>query len=105
MYYSFADICNRVITFRLTSGEEMIAKVNDYHRDIHMLSITDPVFIAHTPKGLQFAPGIFTIDPTAPVMINTSSIAIFGETEENIKFKYIEATTGIQLPDKKIIMG
>jgi hypothetical protein len=39
------------------------------------------------------------------VTINTNSIAMYAETDESVKAKYIEATTGITIPDKKIIMG
>jgi hypothetical protein len=30
---------------------------------------------------------------------------VYSETDEDIKMKYIEATTGIQLPEKKILVG
>jgi hypothetical protein len=39
-------------------------------------------------------------------MLNTNSIAMYAETEDSIKMKYIEATTGIKIPEtKKIILG
>jgi hypothetical protein len=30
---------------------------------------------------------------------------MYAETEDSIKMKYIEATTGIKIPDKKLILG
>ena len=48
---------------------------------------------------------MFTVDPDTPVTLNTNSVAIFAATEDAVKMKYIEATTGIKLPDKKIILG
>jgi hypothetical protein len=34
-----------------------------------------------------------------------NSVALVAETEDGVKMKYLEATTGIKVPDKKIIMG
>ena len=35
----------------------------------------------------------------------TEMVAFYADTEDSIKDKYLEATTGIKLPDKKIILG
>jgi hypothetical protein len=48
---------------------------------------------------------MFTADPDAEIQLNTASVSIFALTEDSVKMKYIEATTGIKIPDKKIIMG
>ena len=94
----------KVYTFKMNSGEEMIAK---YHSEVtgHYINITDPVSVAPGPKGMGLVPSLFTADPDQSVTINTNSIAMYVETEDSVKMKYIEATTGIQVPEKKIIMG
>jgi len=38
-------------------------------------------------------------------VININSVSLYALTEESVKFKYIEATTGIKIPEKKIILG
>jgi hypothetical protein len=38
-------------------------------------------------------------------MLNTSTITVYSETDEDIKMKYLEATTGIKVPEKKIVLG
>ena len=94
----------KVYTFKLNSGEELIAKVIENPGD-GLITISEPVSIAPGQKGLQMIPSIFTGVPGANVTLNTNSVAIYSDTEDSIKDKYIEATTGIKLPDKKIILG
>lgn len=92
-----------VYTFKLNSGEELIAKVIDTH-DGHV-TIDTPVSVAPGPQGLGLVPSLFTADPEEKVKINISSISMYTLTDESVKTKYIEATTGIRIPDKKIVMG
>jgi len=95
----------QVYTFKLNSGEELIAKVIDEPKD-GLITITEPVSIAPGQKGMQMIPSMFTATPGADVTLNTHSVAFYADTEDSIKDKYIEATTGIKLPEtKKIILG
>ena len=34
-----------------------------------------------------------------------SCVAIHAQTDDSVRMKYIEATTGIKVPDKKILVG
>lgn len=94
----------KVYTFKFNSGEEVVAK---YSSEVvgDFINVTDPVSIAPGPQGMGLVPSMFTADPRQSVTINTNSIAMYAETDESVKAKYIEATTGIKVPDKKIIMG
>lgn len=94
----------KIYTFKFNSGEEMIAKVSMNISSQHV-SVTDPLSVAPNAKGMGLIPSLFTSDPDQSVTINTNSISMYAEAEESIKNKYIEATTGIQVPDKKIILG
>jgi hypothetical protein len=93
----------KVYTFKLNSGEEMIAKVIEIGQT--NVIITEPVSIAPSQQGMQMIPSMFTAEQRGNVTLNTSAIAFYANTDDNIKDKYIEATTGIKLPDKKIVMG
>ena len=93
----------KVYTFKLNSGEELITKVVEITRD--NIIIEEPVSIAPSQQGMQMIPSMFTAEPKGKFTLNTNSIALYAETEINIKDKYIEATTGIKLPDKKIVIG
>lgn len=94
---------NSIYTFKLNSGEELIAKVIQAGGDF--ITLAEPVSIAPGQQGLQMIPSIFTADPKEEFKLNTSSVAIIAQTDDSIKVKYIEATTGIQVPDKKLILG
>ena len=92
-----------VYTLKLNSGEEVVAKVTaTSETDV---TLHDPLSVAPGPQGVGLIPSLFTADPKAMTKLNKSSIAIYALSDHSIKAKYIEATTGIVMPDKKIIMG
>ena len=91
-------------SFKLNSGEELVAKLIEKATDFYLLS--NPVSIGPNPKGgLGLVPSMFTINQDSNVRLNTNSIALVAETDDNVKTKYIEATTGLTVPDKKVILG
>lgn len=92
-----------VYTFKLNSGEELITKVVQAGADV--ITISDPVSIAPSQQGMQMIPSMFTADIKEEIMLNTSCVTLVALTEDSIKMKYIEATTGIKVPDKKLILG
>jgi hypothetical protein len=54
---------------------------------------------------MGLVPSLFTADPDEKLRLNTASISLYALTDDPVKMKYIEATTGIKVPDKKIILG
>ena len=93
----------KVYTFKLNSGEEMIAKVVEAGEGYVMLQ--DPVSVAPGPQGMGLVPSLFTADPEKNPRLNMNCVAISSLTDENVRMKYIEATTGIKVPEKKILVG
>jgi len=93
----------KVYTFKLNSGEEMIAKVMETGEGYAMLQ--DPVSVAPGPQGMGLVPSMFTADPEKNPRLNMNCVAISSLTDENVRMKYIEATTGIKVPEKKILVG
>lgn len=93
----------QVYTFKLNSGEEVIAKVVDISNNL--VSVETPVSVAPGPQGMGLIQSLFTADPDKTIQINMNCVAIHALTDEGVTMKYIEATTGIKMPDKKIIMG
>jgi hypothetical protein len=95
---------DEIYTFKLNSGEELIAKVvavSDTH-----YTISEPVSIGPSPQGgLGLVPSLFTYNNRENVRLNTSSLALVAQTDDNVKTKYIEATTGLQVPGKKVLLG
>ncbi len=94
---------NEVYTLKLNSGEELIAKVKSV--DGTELVLAEPVSIAPGPQGMGLVPSIFTADPKGEYRLNTNSVSLYALTDEAVKLKYIEATTGIKLPEKKLVLG
>jgi hypothetical protein len=92
-----------VYTFKLTSGEEVVGKVTAI--EDHNVLLHDPVSVAPGPQGLGLMQSMFTANPKDPARLNINNVTIFALTDESVKVKYIEATTGLVVPDKKIIMG
>ena len=50
-------------------------------------------------------PALFTADHSKVIEININSCAFVACTDESVTTKYIQATTGLTVPDKKIVMG
>ena len=95
----------KVYTFKLNSGEELVAKVQAEMTG-NYISLSEPVSIAPGPQGgMGLIPSLFTADSSQSITLNTNSIAMYAETEDSVKMKYIEATTGIKVPEKKLILG
>lgn len=94
---------NGVYTLKLNSGEEMVAKVIEISTD--SIVITEPVSVAPGPQGMTLVPSLFTADHSKPITINTHAILMYALTDEPVRVKYIEATTGLRVPEKKILMS
>ena len=94
---------NEVYSMKLNSGEELIAKVIGQIGT--ELIIKEPVSVAPGPQGMGLVPSLFTVDADSEIRLNINSVTVYGLTEENVKNKYIEATTGITVPSKKLILG
>lgn len=94
---------NEVYSLKLASGEELITKVIGQIGT--ELVIKEPVSVAPGPQGMGLVPSLFTVDTDSEIRLNISSVTVYGLTEENVKNKYIEATTGITVPSKKLILG
>ena len=96
---------NEVYSIKLNSGEELIAKVLSLPDSDGFLVLEEPVSVAPGPQGIGLIPSMFTADPKGETKLNTKSIAIVSQTEDSVKTKYIQATTGITVPSKKLIIG
>ena len=94
---------NQVHSFKLNSGEEVIAKVTALDGD--WISVSEPVAVAPGPQGMGLIPALFTADHAQAIEINIRNCAFVARTDASVTTKYIQATTGLTVPDKKIVMG
>lgn len=92
-----------IYTFKLTNGEEFVAKIQEKTTDC--FTIKQPISMIVTQQGLQMMPSMFSTNVDKNVVLNISSIAMVGETRDDVRNKYIEITTGIAPVSKQIITG
>lgn len=94
---------NEVYTFKLNSGEEVVGKVLSI--DDGTIELSEPLSVAPNPQGMGLIPSMFTAEQDKNVMLNTNTVTMWCITADQIRMKYIEATTGIATTSKKIVMG
>jgi hypothetical protein len=94
---------NTVYTFKLNTGEELVAKLQEINAD-HMI-IAHPILTVLSPQGLQMMPGLFSANLEKSIRLNNSSWAMIAETREDVRNSWIQATTGIAPVSKQIITG
>lgn len=94
----------QIYTFKLISGEEIVAKLHQKFSDYYELQ--HPISMVLSQQGLQMMPSLFSSNPDKNVLLNISSVAMASEPRDDVRDKYIEATTGLTLPPtKQIITG
>lgn len=84
-----------VITLKLVSGEELIAKLVE--NAVSYYAITRPMVVAMTQQGPGLMPYLFTVHPDKEIKINKTSVAIAEATDKEFSNQFIQATTGIKL--------
>jgi hypothetical protein len=94
---------NNIYTFKLNTGEELIARVVEIAPD-HMI-IEHPILTVISQQGLQMMPGLFSADLGQNVRLNNASWAMIAETRQDVRDSWIQATTGIAPIRKQIITG
>jgi hypothetical protein len=94
---------NNIYTFKLNTGEELIARIVEIESD-HMI-IEHPILTVISQQGLQMMPGLFSADLGQNVRLNNASWAMIAETRQDVRDSWIQATTGIAPIRKQIITG
>lgn len=94
---------DEVYTLKITSGEEIVARVKQIENDFLMLE--EPASVAPGPQGVGLIPSLFTSAHRELVRLNKNSINLIATTEESIKVRYLEAVTGLKVQSKKIVLG
>ena len=82
-----------IYTFKLTTGEEVVAKVLEIHED--SLVIRTPISTVLSQQGLQMMPTLFSSVLEQNVRLNKNAWVMVAVTRNDVRNSYIEATTGI----------
>ncbi len=84
-----------VVTFKLTSGEELVAKLVEDGAAYYKLS--RPMVIGMSPQGPALMPYLFTVSPDKDVKLQKGVVAMAEATDKVFADQFIEQTTGIKL--------
>ena len=84
-----------VVTLKLTSGEEIVAKLVEDGPMHYKLS--HPQVIGMGPKGPGLMPYLFTVSPDKEIKLQKSTVTVAEPTDEQFAKQFIESTTGIAL--------
>jgi hypothetical protein len=84
-----------VVTLKLTSGEEIVAKLVE-DGPLHY-KLKNPQVIGMGPKGPGLMPYLFTVNPNTEIKLQKSTVTVAEATDEQFAKQFIESTTGIAL--------
>jgi hypothetical protein len=84
-----------VVTLKLTSGEEIVAKLVEDGPLYYKLK--NPQVIGMGPKGPGLMPYLFTVSPDKEIKLQKSTVTVAEPTDEQFAKQFIESTTGIAL--------
>ena len=84
-----------VVTLKLTSGEELVAKLVD-NGPMHY-KLSHPQVIGMGPNGPGLMPYLFTVSPNKEVNLNKSTVVVIEATDKEFADQFIQSTTGIAL--------
>jgi hypothetical protein len=84
-----------VITLKLTSGEEIVAKLVEDSTAYYKLK--NPQVIGMGPKGPGLMPYLFTVDPGKEIKLLKTTVTVAEATDKAFADQFIQSTTGIAL--------
>jgi hypothetical protein len=84
-----------VVTLKLTSGEEIVAKLEEETATYYKLS--RPMVIGMGQKGPGLMPYLFTVDPKKDIKLLKTTVTVCEATDKQFADQFIESTTGIAL--------
>jgi hypothetical protein len=95
MFISKGFAEGEVVTLKLTSGEELVAKLVEDGPLYYKLK--NPQVIGMGPKGPGLMPYLFTVNPDKEIKLQKSTVTVAEPTDEQFAKQFIESTTGIAL--------
>ena len=101
MFEKFKE--GNLITLKLVSGEEVIAKFKSLTEEY--ISIEKALVLMQGPQGLAFGTFFSTAEQKEPININKDKITSIANINDKIKNEYERIFSTIKAPDKpKIIV-
>ena len=82
------------VSFKLQSGEEIVARIDDVTETGYRLH--KPLTLMNTGQGIGLGQFMMTADPLSDIHMPKSSVVCTSKTHTEMAKKYIEATTGLK---------
>ena len=87
---------NDVISIKLSSGEEMIARAEKETKD--ELTVVKPYILIAAENGMALAPYMFTVETDAKIKLKINNIICIVKSAKDASDMYIKQSTGIAIP-------
>lgn len=84
-----------VVTLKLTSGEELVARLDEETATHYKLS--KPMVIGMGQQGPGLMPYLFTVSPDKVVPLAKTTVTVIVASDKQFADQYLQSTTGIQL--------
>lgn len=84
-----------IISLKLNSGEEVVAKL-DSQTDTEF-KLHNPMVLSMTQQGIGMIPFVITADPEAILSVSKDRAIIATQTRKDAASSYLQQTTGISL--------
>ena len=83
------------VSFKLSSGEEIIARLEK--EDAKTYTVKKPMVLIAQAEGLGLAPFMFSVSPDAKFILQATSINCIAKTQEEISKQYTAQTSSIKM--------
>jgi hypothetical protein len=84
-----------VITLKLTSGEELVARLDEETETHYKLS--KPMVIGMGQQGPGLMPYLFTVSPEKVIPLLKTTVTVAVPSDKVFADQYMQSTTGIKL--------
>jgi len=84
-----------IVTLKLKSGEEMVARLSE-ETSTHWV-LEKPRVLVASNNGLAMAPFLFTVDPDQPIPLSKDGVMVILPSNKPTSDSYTQATTSIQM--------
>jgi len=84
-----------VVSMKLTTGEEVVGKLEDDTSD--SVTISRPLVLAAGPQGMSLAPYLITANDVGSIVYKRQHVVAIAASAKEMSNNYLQATTGIAL--------
>jgi hypothetical protein len=92
---------NDIISFKLSSGEEVIGKY--IKEDMTSYVVRHPLMLVASQKGIGMAPYMFTVDPSKEFTFTKSAVLTHASTDKEVADQYLSQSSGIAIAKTSLI--